>query len=89
LSLGGNFTDEKIIWATIVDGEITEKIVTDKYLQFDGSIKYRFTNDLTLYFNAENILGEKVRTVQGSVVSSELVGTTLTLGLKYGLTVKK
>lgn len=89
LSLGGNFTDEKIIWATIVDGEITEKIVTDKYLQFDGSIKYRFTNDLTLYFNAENIFGEKVRTVQGSVVSSELVGTTLTLGLKYGLTVKK
>ena len=85
ISFGANFSDEKIIWVTIVDGEITDKIVTDRYLQFDGSIKYRANDNMIFYFNAENIFGEEVRTVQGSVEGTEIVGTTYTLGLKYGL----
>ena len=85
VSFGANFSDEKIIWATIVDGEITDKIVTDRYLQFDGSIKYRMNDNMIFYFNAENIFGEEVRTVQGTVEGTEIVGTTYTLGLKYAL----
>jgi iron complex outermembrane receptor protein len=85
VSFGANFSDEKIIWATIVDGEITDKIVTDRYLQFDGSIKYRMNDNMIFYFNAENVFGEEVRTVQGTVEGTEIVGTTYTLGLKYAL----
>lgn len=89
LSAGVNYTDEKIIWATIVDGSVTDKSVTDEFLQFDASVKYRFNESLTAYLNAENVFGEKVRTVQGTVEGTETMGTTLTLGLKYGISGKK
>ncbi|HXK50216.1 MAG TPA: TonB-dependent receptor [Clostridiales bacterium] len=85
LTAGGNFSDEKIIWSTIVDGVLVERTVTDAFLQFDASVKYSFSEDVMLYFNANNIFGEEVRVTQGSVTDVEAVGTTYTLGVKYGI----
>ena len=85
ISLGANYSDEKIIWSTIVDGNLIEKVVTNQYLQFDGSIKYFMTKAMLLYFNVSNILGENITITQGNVTGIEDVGTKYTLGIKYGI----
>ncbi len=82
---GGNFSGEKIIWSTLVDGVLVERTVTDAFLQFDASVKYSISDDMMFYFNVNNIFGEEVRVTQGSVTDVEAVGTTYTLGIKYGI----
>lgn len=84
-SIGANYSDQKIIWSTIADGVLIDKIVTADYLQFDGSLKYAVTPNYSFYFNVNNILDQKIQVAQGSVTSTETIGTSYVLGFKYTL----
>lgn len=85
ITIGATYSDEKIIWGTIVDGIVIDKMITDQYLQFDGSAKYLMRRNTILYFNVSNIFGEDVRVTQGNVTGIEEVGTKFTLGMKYNI----
>ena len=60
---------------------ITNTLVYEPYMQWDGRVKYFFKPWGSVYVNATNIFNQQYQITQGAVHESEVVGMDARVGI--------